>query len=454
MKNQTRIALVFFSLTISVMIMLSAAVYYFAMQYTFADFYKRLKTRAQLAARIKLEDERTSLSAYQEMRDRILEKLPNEIDYFIEVKSDFNATLADTLGLPASFFRNVIEQGAAEYRRDEIFYSGIRHQQEGRSYIVIVSAESYYYSHHVANLRTIMTAAFVLISLIVLYVSFLFSRYVFGPVRQITRQAGDINSDNLHVRLDVEGVNDDIKELKVTFNTMLDRLEASFATQNNFISNASHELATPLTAIIGESEVALSKERNEMEYRDSLKRISHQAERLERITKSLLFLAQTGFEGSKQKFRSVRVDQLLWDVKSTIEQMNPKSQVMINIELMPENPDLLTINGSEQLLHLALSNIVSNGCKYSNHQPVEIFVGISDTHVIVVVTDRGIGIPENEIRFIYDPFFRASNTIDFEGYGIGLPLTRNIVRIHKGTISVKSKLGYGTVVELSFPVGR
>jgi signal transduction histidine kinase len=84
---------------------------------------------------------------------------------------------------------------------------------------------------------------------------------------------------------------------------------------------------------------------------------------------------------------------------------------------------------------------------------VQVSIGISDNNLIIVVKDNGIGIPDDEIKFIYDPFFRASNTVDFEGYGIGLPLTRNIVRIHKGTIHVESKLNHGTTVSLVFPIG-
>ncbi|HZY78473.1 MAG TPA: ATP-binding protein [Cyclobacteriaceae bacterium] len=453
LKTQTRIALMFFLLTISIVAILSTAVYYFVTEYTFADFYKRLETRAALAARIKLEHESESTAAFQEIRDRVLEKLPNEIDYFIEITpgKDFKAE-SDSLRLPLSFFTDVADGAVSRAQHGDIFFAGVNYPRGDRTFIAIVSAENYYYSHHVASLRKILFIAFILMSLLVFLISFLFSRYAFNPIRQITKRVKDISTTNLHLRLSTSGPSDDVNELKITFNTMLDRLEASFATQNNFISNASHELSTPLTAIIGEADVALSKARVDEEYREALRAISGQAERLERITKSLLFLAKTGFDGLRQKFAPVRVDQLLWDVKETIERLNPRNKVQINAGLMPENPELLQVDGNEQLLHLAFTNIISNACKYSNHQPVDISIGISDNHLVTVISDKGIGIPNKELPFIYDPFFRASNTRDFEGYGIGLPLTRNIVRIHKGTIEVTSKLGQGTVVQLVFPI--
>ena len=451
MKTQTRIALTFFLVTLTLMVVLGSGVYFFVIKYTFNDFYKRLETRAVLAARIRLENEPASATAFQEMRDRILEKLPQEEDYFFEITpgKDFQQE-SQSLKLPVNFFDEIARGKTSRYQKGQIFFSGILYRQDKRSFIVIVSAENYYYSHHLTNLRSIMGIAIVVVALLVLSVSIWFSRYVFLPVRQITNQVKDINSQNLHLRLQASSVHDD--ELKNTFNTMLDRLETSFATQNNFISNASHELGTPLTAIIGEADVALSKTRSHEEYRETIGIILNEAERLERITKSLLFLAQTGFDGKKVKMEIVRVDQLVWDVKETIEKMNPKNKVNIDLSLMPDNHLKLKIKGNSQLLHLAISNIVSNGCKYSSHQPVKLSIGSTDDSVIVVVQDTGIGIPPSEMAYIYDPFYRASNTHNFEGYGIGLPLARNIMRQHRATIVVTSAVNEGTTVRLTFPL--
>lgn len=452
MKSNTRIALAFFLVTLAIMIVLSAAVYYFVSEYTYADFYKRLQTRAVLTARIAFDSDSSSV-VYQQMREQILEKLPQEVDYIFEiVPGKTFESESEKLKVPVSFFKELAQGQSSEYQKENIFYSGIRHESNGKSYVVIVSAENYYYTNHITNLKRSLTGVVIFVSLLVLIVSIFFSRYVFNPVRQITKQVKNIGSENLHLRLQASIKNDDINELKNTFNTMLDRLETSFATQNNFISNASHELGTPLTVIIGEADVALSKDRNSQEYKDSLASILKEAERLERITKSLLFLAQTGFDGKKQRMEILRTDQLLWDVKETIDRINPKNKVQLDLSLIPDNPQKLKIQGNAQLLHLAISNIVNNACKYSSNQVVKVSIGTTDNEVIIVVKDQGIGIPEREIDFIYDPFFRASNTKSYEGYGIGLPLTRNIIRQHKGTLVVSSVENEGTTVRLSFPL--
>jgi signal transduction histidine kinase len=455
MKTQTKIALIFFLILLSTIMVLSASVYFFTTRYSFTDFYKRLEIRGVVTARAELDHEEASQTVLQEVRELHLEKLPEEKEYFFKIEPGhtFDSEAAQ-LGLPKSFFSTLLATGAATHQMGDIFFAGIRYSGKAGDYLVIVSAANYYSTHHLAYLRNILLIGIVLASAVALFVAFVFSRQVFTPVKEITDKVKEISSQSLHLRLESGRVNDEIGELETTFNNMLDRLETAFETQNNFISNASHELSTPLTTIIGEAEVTLSKSRSETEYVESLTTILSEAERLEKITKSLLFLAQTGFAGKAQKFDKVRVDQLLWDVKSTIDKINPKNKVQINTSLMPESPEQLKIKGNEQLLHLALTNLVSNACKYSHNKPVTVSIGAAADKVIIVIKDTGVGIPDAELKFIYDPFFRASNVTEYEGYGIGLPLARNIVRMHTGELLVVSKINEGTTVQVTFPIGH
>src|SRR5690606_20903063 len=108
------------------------------------------------------------------------------------------------------------------------------------------------------------------------------------------------------------------------------------------------------TAIIGEADVALNKPRSQDEYINTLTIILSEAEKLDNKTKALLFLAQTGFDGKKQKLEKVRIDQLIWDVKETIEKINPKSKINLDMSLLPENPMMLKVKGNSQLLMLAI----------------------------------------------------------------------------------------------------
>lgn len=453
MKIQTKITWLFTAITASILLFLSGFVYFFASRNAFEDFYKRLEIRAIIAAKAKLGQDRTHVNAYNEIRREHLEKLPSEKEYFFTVNEKAGKPdSAYISNVPASFFRRVMVEKEAMHRAKNLFYLGILYEQPGSNHIVVVSAVNEFSREYLGSLKNVMVVGFLVSVLVMLTVGILFSRQILKPVRNITHRVKDISSNNLHLRLPEPAGRDEISELSYTFNNMLDRLETSFESQNNFVSNASHELSTPLTAIIGEAELALSKKRNEEAYTQSLRVVLNEAERLRHITTSLLSLAQTGFDGKKQQWEVLRADELVWAVKQSVDNINPGNHVYFDTTHLPEEERKLTIRGNMQMLILALSNVVLNACKYSDNKPVTIGVASTDERVLIIVRDMGIGIPENELPYIFDPFFRASNVGAYKGYGIGLPLSRNILRMHEGDIIVKSRAGEGCIIHISLPV--
>jgi signal transduction histidine kinase len=279
-----------------------------------------------------------------------------------------------------------------------------------------------------------------------------FSKRAFRPFRVINNKVNQINESNLHLRLEEGSGKDEIAELVGTFNRMLDRIEMAFETQNNFVSNASHELRTPLTAIVGEADYALSKERSTDEYRQSLQAIGKQAEKLQMLTRGLLNLAQTGFDGQKLQWNPVRLDELVFEVKDTTDSILPENNVKVSLLQLPDDAAMMVTAGSYDLLKIAVGNIVLNACKYSDNKEVSLELSFNNKFAIITIADQGIGIPEEDLKHIYDPFFRASNAQTYEGYGIGMPLSHNIIRLHKGKIDVLSSAGKGTVVHIYLPL--
>ncbi len=452
MKRPSRTFLLYFFPFLIVIFLFSLFIYFSVSNYSENYLFKLLEARANKVAKEKFEGNKTpskSTFSVNETND----KLPHEKDYFIPINSNLDVSNeAQKIGLSPNFLNSVIQTGTAEFISKKYLYKGIKFRSKTGDFIVITVAENYFEINQAKNLINTLLFAIGCAFLLLLYLAFYYSKNIFKPISAITEQVKEISSENLHLRLNEQNKNEELNQLSHTFNDMLDRIETSFETQNNFISNASHELRTPLTAIIGEADVALSKPRQTEDYVESLKIILQEAEKLDNKTKALLFLAQTGFNGKVQKFEKVRIDQLLWDVKENLESLNSKNKIFFDMELLPENPMKLKVNGNIQLLHLAFSNIISNACKYSNFNTVTVSVGASDDFVYIITKDNGIGIPENEIKYIYDPFFRASNTKNYEGYGIGLPLTRNILRMHNGKILVNSTENQGTVVQITLPI--
>jgi signal transduction histidine kinase len=449
MKIRYKILILFSVLTVSIILLMATFAYLLTNRHSFEDFYKRLETRAYIAARAAF----TKDKAYSQIRAEHLERLPHEREYFIEADSINKAPLS-LKTLPASFYKEALDKGKANYRDKDTFYEGVRYVNDQTPYVVIVSARNDYGSQYLEDLRKVLILCLGIAAVGVVTAGFFFSRYILQPVRQITSQVKNIRAHNLHLRLNTPDSGDEMSELAQTFNNMLDRLETAFETQNNFVSNASHELGTPLTAIIGEAELALNKERPEEQYRESLQVILHEADRLEHITKSLLNLAQTGFGGKGQQFEKLRTDELIFSVKNTIDRINPENKVEIDYTMLPEDEDKLFIKGNAQLLQLALNNIVQNACKYSDNSPAYIALAATDKSNIIIVKDNGIGIPERDLPFIYEPFFRASNTGRYKGYGIGLPLARNIIRLHGGNMIVTSQQDQGTEIRITLPTSK
>lgn len=401
-------------------------------------------------AKIELEDDQ-DINVVKEIRQDFLEELPNEKITIIDLQQ-FDIHSKSKLSIPVSFLEEIENLKRAYYKNKNTFYSGIKYHNRGKDYLVIVSATNYYNTHHIVYLRNLLFIASLISILIIIFIAWFFSRRVLRPLQMIIGDMKKISTENLNFRLKEPQDNEELRSLTSTFNNMLNRLETSFETQKNFISNASHELNTPLTSIIGEADVTLAKERSKEEYILSLKNILEDAGKLDKKTKALLFLAQTGYDGKAQTFISLRIDELVIDVKETVEKIYPEAVIHLDFDSLPENPDKLTVNGNTQLLHLAISNVVMNACKYSKNRKVNFALAASDKNVIITVKDKGIGIPENELPYIFDPFFRGSNTENFHGYGIGLPLTRNVIKMHNGSVIATSSKAEGTVMEIKIPI--
>lgn len=449
MKIQIRIALLFTLVCSAIIIVLSLAVLYFAHERAFEDFYTRLELRATLSAKANLDA--GDVGAYKEVRMIHLARLPNEKEYIISIDSLNNRSPA-ALGLqvPAAFLENIIRNKSASYRDGFYFVRGIYYTNQKGQYAVIVSAEHMFARNFLTSLKTILITANLIAMMVVFSVGLIFSKQILAPIRKLTQQVKKISVTSLHKRLAVKQGKDEISELAVTFNNMINRLETSFDTQNNFVSNASHELNTPLTAIMGEAEFALKKERTPLEYQQSFTTILKQAEKLKNITASLLELAQSGFTGNLS-FEHLNVQELVTNVYKVAGSIYPECNLVLDYSLVPANFSEMSIQGNFHLLELCLCNITLNACKYANNGMVTFAVAASDKYLIFIIKDEGIGIPEHDMPHIFDPFFRASNVKSSKGYGIGLPLSYNIIKLHKGVIDVASKEAEGTEVVIKIP---
>jgi signal transduction histidine kinase len=322
-----------------------------------------------------------------------------------------------------------------------------KHIFDNHTYYVFVLAFDKSRPENLSELREILLWSILFSVWLSVLLSYLFSKKAIKPISQIMKSVKEINSLRLGNRLNEGARKDELDQLSITFNEMLSNLEVAFKNQEDFVSNASHELRTPLTVMIGESDYLLTRERDKEKYVKHLKGLVSDLKKLNELINSLLELAQINRDKSIS-LSSVRIDEIIFNA---IQQIKTKYQIRKIIPLIqyPENGNDLLIYGNSGLLEIAIKNLLDNACKFST-EDVNVEFLITDKFINIIISDKGLGIPSNEIISIYSPFKRASNAKYIGGFGIGLSLVMKIMELHEARINVYSTENEGTRFELLF----
>ncbi|MBD2720699.1 sensor histidine kinase [Hymenobacter armeniacus] len=285
--------------------------------------------------------------------------------------------------------------------------------------------------------------------------SWFFAGRALRPLRRMVREVDGITATDLSQRLTQgAGSTDEIGHLTQRFNRLLDRLQAAFAGQRTFVRDASHELRTPLTALIGELEVALLQaERPPAEYRRVLQSTLDSARQLNQLTNGLLSIARASDDPSQVPMAEVRLDELLLQAHEQLLRRHSTCRVDLNFG-DGEDASAFVVHGNETLLLSAVLNVLDNACKFSagTGRPVTATLTRTASHLALLVTDEGPGLPPADVQQVFVPFFRAASARGVPGHGIGLPLAARIMALHGGTVRLESEPGHGTHVWLEWPL--
>jgi signal transduction histidine kinase len=450
MQIRRKISIIFTVLTSLVLLCSFSFIYYSSYQYTKNDFYVRLQEKADLIAQKYYEEDELSKQLYEKIIEKNSKSLPEA--YYITLNINSPRLVDDSLKDIMSeqnikqllLGRNVkfsvgVKQGVGLYYPDN----------QG-TFIIVVTAIDANGLQKLQKLLNVLVNIFFCSIVLIYFIGLFYSRRVLSPIGYILNNVKKIRITNLKLRLKENDGKDELGELTRMFNQMLERLERSFNMQKNFIHNASHELKNPLTAILGETEIALSRKRSQEEYIETLNKINTEAERLDILTRNLLNLAQADFEISEVNREEIRFDEFLWEIKDYFDTADYKNRILFHIVKLPHNPKSTIIYGISNLLKTAITNLIDNACKFSGRQIVVVTLAVENSTICLTISDKGIGIPENEISNLFQPFFRASNAHSFKGSGIGLSLAEKIIKLHEGVIDIYSNSPKGTKVEVRF----
>ena len=280
-------------------------------------------------------------------------------------------------------------------------------------------------------------------------VTYFISGHALRPIREFSDKIEEVQAQNLADSRIEENKVKELNQLSVSYNKMLERLSDAFEIQRQFTANAAHELRTPLSLMQVQLDLYNSTRHpdNDADTLQTIKMVTEQNGRLSKMVKTLLDMSELQTVGQDDK---IMVDALVDEV---LADLDPLAQEK-NIKLTGKCKNI-TMVGSDILIYRLVYNLVENAIKY-NHSGGQVTVTAyrKEKHVYLSVEDTGNGIPEELRERVFEPFFRVdkSRSRELGGVGLGLALVREIVRVHDGSITVRSNPSGGTVFDVILPL--
>lgn len=318
--------------------------------------------------------------------------------------------------------------------------------------MIIASAYDRYGKSKLRNLQMVLITGLLVGLGIIVMAGIVFTHQTLSPIAKMNAEISMITAGNLEKRIDEGNGKDELATLAHNFNQMLERLEAAFESQQQFVSNASHELRNPLAAMSSQLQAVLEKERDKERYQVTLRSLEEDTRRLIKLINGLLGLAQSDVERQKGFFQLVRLDEVLFSAQQELKYNFTNAQFWVEFGDLLEEESKLIVKGDPSLLQTVFFNILENSCKFSPEQRVRIRLEFDTTYTTVFIEDEGIGIPEEDLSKVFQPFYRAKNaTLLNKGHGIGLSLCQKIIQLHQGELVVSSVEGIGTTIMVRLP---
>lgn len=287
----------------------------------------------------------------------------------------------------------------------------------------------------------------VLLALLGGVVTYFISGHALRPIREFSDKIEEVQAQNLSDSRIEENNVKELNQLGISYNKMLERLSEAFEIQRQFTANAAHELRTPLALMQVQLDLynSASHPGNDADTLQTIKMVTEQNDKLNRMVKTLLDMSELQTVGRDDK---IILDAIVEEVLADLEPL----AVEKNIKLIGKCEDA-TMIGSDILIYRLVYNLVENAIKY-NHPCGQVTVTAyqRNKHVYLSVEDTGSGIPKELRERVFEPFFRVdkSRSRELGGVGLGLALVREIVRVHDGSICIKSGKTGGTIFEVTF----
>jgi two-component system, OmpR family, heavy metal sensor histidine kinase CusS len=268
------------------------------------------------------------------------------------------------------------------------------------------------------------------------------------PLEEMKRSLERIGPTHLNERIAPANWPRELQPLAIAFDEMLKRLDDSFTRLSQFSADLAHELRTPIANMLGEAQVALSRDRSAAEYRETIESTIGECERLSGIVDNLLFVARADAATEP-------VERMRFDARAAVEKIAAFYQTIAEDRHVAINcSGQGQISADPALFERAVGNLVDNALRFTpENGSIQIALAERANDFEVAVSDNGSGVAAEHLPRVFDRFYRAEPSRGSDGAGLGLALVKSIVDLHGGTARIQSELGHGTTVSLTFPKG-
>ncbi len=450
MKIKDRLAL-YFTLICGIVLFIALAIILFIFNsFAKADFYTRLLDRANVAAQLYLKADEISTDSLNHVRERYQKPLIGEVIRFYDDRNTASFIKDKQQYWTSNIINEVRKRKQIEFAEGARQTVGIYYNDNQGNFVILTSAADTQGQNRIDDLIKIMLMMFVAVLTALFFIGRWFAQKALVPIDNMIVEMQQVRAGNLSLRITEGNGKDEISKLAQNFNRLLKHLENAFEMQQTYVTNASHELKTPVTSIIGEIEVALNKPRTTDEYEQALKSVLNDAEGLNETITGLMELAQVDMSYTQAALSPVAIDELIWELAEQWTNKFGKGFFQVNIQHLPDDPDKLIIPANKALLTIALNNIISNAYKFSDKQPVQCNLYADGENITITIVDKGIGIPLVEAEKVFESFYRAANVKEYHGNGIGLYITGKIIALFNGSIRIEPNTDKGTSMSIHF----
>jgi len=377
--------------------------------------------------------------------------------FMVRVLDPAGATIGQTTGmetlLPANIFPPVASRETAapsEHRVDgKLFALTTRHAHAGGQQFTIQVAQDRSSDEQVERkfgiLVLVVLSGSILASILI---AIPVTRRGLRPLEEMKRSLERIGPTHLNERVAPANWPRELQPLVIAFDEMLKRLDDSFTRLSQFSADLAHELRTPIANMLGEAQVALSRDRSAAEYRETIESTIGECERLSGIVDNLLFVARA--DAATEPVERIRFDAraAVEKIAAFYETIAEDRHVAINCSGQGQ------ISADPALFERAVGNLVDNALRFTpENGSIQIALAERTNDFEVAVSDNGSGVAPEHLPRVFDRFYRAEPSRGSDGAGLGLALVKSIVDLHGGTARIQSEVGRGTTVRITFPKG-